>query len=120
MAIFDNLSNLAKDSDWEEINTLYSLSESDQESVREQALLLASSEAGEDNEPSVTVGHIKSVLDNFGFQPKNSGSGSGFGGGSDSTDTESNSSATTVRKSTPKLKLKPLKLNGRSKFALNY
>ena len=90
---------LATESDWEEITTLYSLSESDQESVREQAQLLAASKTGEGKEPFVTVDDIKSVLNNFGFKAKNSGGGSnsgGFGGagggGSDSSnDSESNS-----------------------------
>ncbi len=93
-AIFANPNELAKDSDWEEINSLYNLSDSDKESVREQAQLLAATEAGEDNEPSVTVGHIKSVLDNFGFQPQSSGSGSGSGaGGSESNDSNDNNNS---------------------------
>ena len=71
---------LATESDWEEITTLYNLSESDQESVREQAQLLAASKTGEGKEPFVTVDDIKSVLNNFGFKAKNSGSGSGGGG----------------------------------------
>ena len=72
---------LATESDWEEIATLYSLSESDQESVREQAQLLAASKTGEGKEPFVTVDDIKSVLNNFGFKAKNSGSGSGSNSG---------------------------------------
>ena len=71
---------LATESDWEEITTLYNLSESDQESVREQAQLLAASKTGGGKEPFVTVDDIKSVLNNFGFKAKNSGSGSGGGG----------------------------------------
>ncbi|MGB3208895.1 MAG: DNA cytosine methyltransferase [Crinalium sp.] len=86
---------LATESDWEEITTLYNLSESDQESVREQAQLLAASKTGEGKEPFVTVDDIKSVLNNFGFKAKNSGGGSGGGeegSASDSSDdTESNS-----------------------------
>ncbi|AFZ11508.1 C-5 cytosine-specific DNA methylase [Crinalium epipsammum PCC 9333] len=70
VSIFDDPSLLAQESHWEEVNKSYNLSESDKDSVREQALLLASTEAGEGSEPSVTVGHIKSVLDNFGFQPQ--------------------------------------------------
>ncbi|MGB3204623.1 MAG: DNA cytosine methyltransferase [Crinalium sp.] len=70
VSIFDDPSLLAQESHWEEVNKSYNLSESDKDSVREQAQLLASTEAGEGSEPSVTVGHIKSVLDNFGFQPQ--------------------------------------------------
>ena len=70
VSIFDNPSLLAQESHWEEVNKSYNLSESDKDSVREQAQLLAKTEAGEGSEPSVTVGHIKSVLDNFGFQPQ--------------------------------------------------